>query len=195
MKELEITVKVLNTLEEAQKILLDQGFKLKESYQLNDIYLKKKTQKLCKRNILKVLSNSILLRDIILEDRNPKMITYKKKEYKNKRVLSERKYSVNITDIDKAYDLFLEIGFEKLIEVRATLYVYEKDGFEICFQNVENLGLLLEVESDKDYTGYDDNEIIKVKKQMLKDLSKYNLKLGKDYDMKKAYELIKKKLS
>ncbi len=194
MKEIEITVKCNNTLDEADKILKSKGFKIKETYQLNDIYMKKSTQKLCKRNIIKVLSNSILIRDIICVDHENKMITYKKKEYKNGKVMAEEKFNIKINDIESAYKFFLQIGFEKLIDVRSRLTVYEKDGYEICFQDVENLGLLIEVEDKSDYNSVSDDEIIKIKKQMVKDIRKYGLNVDNDYDVKKAYELIKKEL-
>ena len=194
MKEIEITVKCYNSLDEADKILKSKGFKIKESYQLNDIYMKKSTQKLCKRNILKVLSNSILIRDIICVDHENKMLTYKKKEYKNGKVTSEEKFNIKIDDIDNAYKFFLQIGFEKLVDVKSRLTVYEKDDYEICFQNVENLGLLIEVEDKSNYNNVSNEEIIKIKKQMVKEVKKYGLKVSNDYDIKKAYELIKKEL-
>ncbi len=194
MKEIEITLRVFNTLEEVDKILKAQGFKIKETYRLEDIYMKKTSSKLCKRNILKVLNNSILIRHIIEKDKENILLTYKKKEYKNKKLLAETKYNIKINDIDSAYNFFLQIGFEKLIDVNSTLIVYTNEEIELCFQNVDNLGLLLEVESNKNYIDSSDEEIEKEKTKMSKNLKKYGLNLSNDYNVKKAYELIKKEL-
>ena len=195
MRQIEITVRVNNSLKEVDKILSNQGFKIIRKSRIEDIYLKKENVKLGKRNILKVLSNSVLIRYLKVGNDIFKKLTYKKKDYKDGKVISERKFNVDIDDTQKAYNLFLELGFSDIINVNYDVIVYaNKEGLELAFQDVEGLGLLLEVENEKDFTGVSDEEIIKEKKKMVKELSKYGLKTSKDYDIKKAYELIKLKL-
>lgn len=194
MRQIEITVKVDNSLDEVHNILEKQGFKLIRTSRIEDMYLKKDGIKLGKRNILKVLSNCVLIRYLKVGNDEFKKITYKKKDYKNNKVLSEIKYNVNIDDIEKAYNLFLNLGFTKIVDVKYDVIVYEKEGLELAFQNVEGLGLLLEVENSNDFTGISDKDIIKEKRKMVKELAKLGLKTSKDYDVKKAYELIKLKI-
>lgn len=194
MRQIEITVKVENSLSEVDKILSKQGFKVIRKSRIEDIYLKKENIKLGKRNILKVLSNCVLVRYLKVGDEEFKKITYKKKDYKGNKVISEKKFNVDINDIQKAYNLFIELGFTNIVNVNYDVIVYEKDGLELAFQDVEGLGLLLEVENENDFEGVSDKDIIKEKRKMVKNLSKYGLTTSKNYDIKKAYELIKLKL-
>ena len=191
MKQIEITVRVNNSLKEVDNILIKQGFNIIRKSRIEDKYLTNSNMILTERNILKILSKSVLIRYVKTNDKEYKNITYKKKEYNKKQVLSEIKYSVNIDDINKAYDLFIELGYKKIVEVKYDAIVYSNGETELAFQNVENLGLLLEVENEKDFQNTSDKDIIKEKKKMVKELSKYKLNISKDYDIKKAYELIK----
>ena len=58
--ENEITVEVDTTLENLISILENRGFKLKEAYDLNDIYLINKLDKKC--DYLSMLNNCVLIR-------------------------------------------------------------------------------------------------------------------------------------
>ena len=109
-------------------------------------------------------------------------------------VISEEKINVNIDDTEKAEQLFAALGFKKLTDVNYDVIVYAKDELELCFQDVENLGLLLEYESLKDYTGYSNEEILKEKNEMLEEIRQYNIKITDEYDIKKAFELIEKSI-
>ncbi len=193
MRQIEITLKVYNSLKEVDKILKKQGFKMIRKSRIEDMYLKKENIKLGKRNILKVLSNCVLIRYIKNKNKEFKLLTYKKKDYNGKKVISETKYNVNIDNIEKAYNIFINLGFTKIVDVKYDVIVYEKSGLELAFQDVEGLGLLLEVENSNDFAGVSDKDIIKEKRDMVKELSKFGLNLSKDYDIKKAYELIKLK--
>ena len=123
------------------------------------------------------------------------MITYKIKEYKDDTVISEEKINVNIDNINNAIKLFNKLGFEKLINVKYDVIVYSNDNYEFAFQNVHNLGLLMEMEHPDDFTGYEYEDILKEKEKMLDIVKKYNLSIEDDYDIKKAYELILKNIS
>lgn len=87
------------------------------------------------------------------------------------------------------------LGFYKLIEVKYHVIVYEKNGKEFAFQIVENLGTLIEYENVNDFTGKSVLEINNAKKEMLKDIKEYDISITNEYDVKKAFELIKKKYS
>ena len=194
MKQIEITIKVNNDLAEVDKILTEQGFNIIRKSRVEDKYLKRDDIKLDKTNIIEVLSKCALIRYLKVGNDEFKKITYKKKEYENNNVISETKINVNIDDTEKAYELLKHLGFELLVNVFYDVIVYEKDNLELAFQDVEGLGLLLEVENGQDFTGGSNEEILKEKKNMLEEINKYGLNISQDFDVKKAYELIKEKI-
>ena len=65
MKQTEITVEVFNNLEEINKILVSQGFKVIENYHLNDYYFSKyDTISLNQMGYKEIMANSFLIRQI-----------------------------------------------------------------------------------------------------------------------------------
>ena len=123
-----------------------------------------------------------------------KKLTYKNKVYNDNVVISEEKINVSIDSIENAEKLLIALGFKNIIEVKYDVIVYKKDDIELAFQDVENLGLLLEFESTKDYEGYAYDEILLEKKKMLDIVRSFGIDTTDDYDIKKAYELIKKEV-
>lgn len=115
-----------------------------------------------------------------------KRITYKDKVYNGTTVISEEKTNVIVDSIDNAVRLFEKLGFRKIVEVNYNVIVYEKNGMELAFQDVENLGLLLEYENSNDFSGLTDEDIIKEKEKMLREIKKLNIDVEKDYDIKKS---------
>lgn len=81
MKQIEITVKVNEKIEDAFKKLENLGFNIIRESDINDIYMTSKLQELNENNIQYILKNSILLRNLKLSDKEFKRITYKNKEY------------------------------------------------------------------------------------------------------------------
>ena len=109
-------------------------------------------------------------------------------------VISEKKISLDIQDIDKAKKIFEYLGFKKLVEVKYHVVVYEKDGIEFAFQVVEDLGTLIEYENKSDFEGKTLDEINSVKKKMFEKIKNTGIKISNEIDVKKAYELIKRNL-
>ena len=81
MKQIEITVKVNENIENAYKKLEKLGFKIIRESDIKDIYMTSKLQELNINNIQYILKNSILLRNLKLADRELRKITYRNKEY------------------------------------------------------------------------------------------------------------------
>ena len=195
MKQIEITVKVNNTPDEIAKILTKQGFKIIRRSRIEDEYLTQQKKELTKDNIIDVLNSSVLIRYLKTEEHEFKKITYKIKQYKNKTVISEEKINVNIDNIENAIKLFSKLNFENLVSVKYDVIVYSDGTYEFAFQNVENLGLLLEFEHPDDFENFTTKEIMKEKEKMLKIIEDSGLSIEKDYDIKKAYELILKEIN
>lgn len=195
MKQIEITVKVNNTLDEVDKILISKGFKLIRKSRVEDEYVCPNDIKVNRENILKVLSSSVLIRYLKTQDGEFKKITYKDKKYdKNDMVISEEKINVSINDIQSAHKLFKKINFKNLVDVKYDVIVYSNNDYEFAFQNVEGLGLLLEFENENDFEGVSDEAIANEKQKMYEIIKNYGIKVENNYDIKKAYELVMQKI-
>lgn len=193
MKQIEITVRLNESLESASEKLSERGYKLIRESDIYDIYMSSKINELNKDNITTILSKCVLLRSLKLEDKEIKKITYKNKEYDEKGdVVSEKKINLNCEDLNKAYELFSNLDFEKLVEVKYHVSVYEKNGIEYAFQDVENLGVLIEYENLNDFEGKSIEEIRKEKAKMYETIVSEGLILTDELDIKKAKELILK---
>lgn len=193
MKQIEITVRLNESFESARNKLLKRGYKLIRESDIDDIYMSSKINELNKDNITDILKKSVLLRSLKLEDKEIKKITYKNKEYDEKGdVLSEEKINLNCEDLNKAYELFTRLDFEKLVEVKYHISVYEKNETQYAFQDVENLGVLIEYENSNDFEGKSVEEIQLEKNKMYESIINKGLILTNELDVKKAKELILK---
>ena len=195
MKQIEITTRVNDTIESVNDILVKQGFKIIRKSRVEDNYKTTLYNTLTKDNILDVLSKCVLIRYLNVNGGQEfKKLTYKNKVYDRDVVISEEKINVNIDDINKADKLLEVLGLKTIVNVNYDVIVYSNGIVELCFQNVENLGLLLEYENINDFEGYSNEEIMKEKYNMLEEIKRYNLNVTNDIDVKKAFELIKNRL-
>ena len=87
-------------------------------------------------------------------------------------VISEQKINLDINDIEKAEKLFEFLKFKRLVNVKYKVIVYEKD-----FNNKTI------------------NEINSEKQKMYNEIKATGIKITDEIDVKKAYELISKKLN
>jgi len=193
MKQIEITVKVKEAMQSAIEKLEMQGYKKIRESDVADIYMTQLKSKLNKDNIKEILSSCVLLRTIKIDEKEVKKITYKNKEYDNGQVISEQKVNIDCNNLEYDKKSFEYLNFEELIEVKYHVLVMEKDGIELAFQDVENLGLLIEYENNNNFENKTIEEIKEEKIKMYKEIKKLGIKITEDYDIKKAWELIVKK--
>lgn len=191
MKQIEITTNVKQSLEEVHELLIAQGFEVIRKSRVEDRYMSLEKDKLTKENILSVLMNSVLIRYLCVNgEEEYKNITYKKKDYAEDTVLTEEKIVLKVEDLEQAEKLLRALNFEKIVDVCYDVVVYKRKDLELAFQFVEDLGLLVEYESEKDYQDASKEEILEEKKRMLQELRDCQLEVSDDYDVKKAYQLI-----
>ena len=192
MKQVEITTRVLETLNSVTQKLAKQGFQIIRKSRVEDEYLTQYQGDFEQKYILEMLSSSVLLRYLDVNGKITKKITYKQKTYQNEIVMTEEKINVNCDDLDMAKKLFLALHFRPLVKVCYDVIVFSNKKIELAFQNVENLGLLVEYESEKDFSDSTEEEILLEKQQMLKEIKNLNIQTTEEIDVKKAYELIQK---
>lgn len=160
--ENEITVEVNTNMNDLIKILESKGFKLKEAYNLNDIYLINKKDK--NNDYLSMLNKCVLIRHIIEDDKENKLLTYKYKEYnKNKEITKQEKINVKVDDIDNSKLLLEKLGFEELIKIYDKLYVYATDRDELVVQSVNNKHIYIEIEDKCHYANRIYNSVDEMK--------------------------------
>ena len=160
--ENEITVEVDANLQELTSILTNKGFLLKEKYDLNDIYLINKADR--KGDFLSMLNKCVLIRHIVEEHKETKMLTYKHKEYnENKEITKQGKIKVVIDDIEKTKLLFENLGFEELIEINDQIFVYATDKDELAVQLVNGKHIYIEIEDKCNYANKTYNSIEEMK--------------------------------
>ena len=196
MEQIEVTVRVKESLEDVMEKLENVGFILIRKSQVDDLYMSQIADKLNNDNIQYILSKSVLLRYLNQDGKEIKKITYKNKKYdSSNNLLSEQKISIDCKDLEKAKELFECLEFKELIRVRYKVFVMKKDDIEFAFQIVDNLGLLLEYENTNDYAGKSDIEIEKVKDKMFREIHEFGIKTTDEMDVKKAEELIYNKIN
>ena len=194
MKQVEITLKVNNNFDEIDDILTNKGFEVIKKNRIEDIYLSQYVDELKEDNIPFILEKSVLIRRLIINDRDINSIMYKDKKYENGDQVYEEKISVDIDDIEKAKKIFFKLGFKKLVEVNYDYSVYSDGEREIVFQDVEGLGMMLEYESNEDFEGKPIESINEEKDRLIKDIKSLGLSIEDNTDIRKAIELIKKSL-
>lgn len=191
MKQIEITVRLNENIQSAMDKLEKQGFKKIRESKIDDVYMTSKLKELNKDNIQNILKKSVLLRSLKLDNKEIKKITYKNKEIDEKGdVISEQKINLDCNDLEKAKELFENLEFKELIRVKYKVVVYSKDKVEYTFQDVENLGTLIEYENVEDFEGKSLEKINNAKEKMYNEIKNTGIYITEEKDVKKAYELI-----
>lgn len=195
MKQIEITTRVLDSLNEVSEKLVKLRFKKIRTSIIDDIYMCQNAMGIEKDSIPEYLKKSVVIRYLNTGEKIFKKLTYKNKVYNaDGMTVSEEKINVDINDIDKAKSLFLALNFDEIVRVKYECIVYERDGLELALQEVDGLGLLLEYENINDFEGIVEDKIIETKKLMLQEIKNLGIKTTDEIDVKKAYELIEKRL-
>jgi len=194
MKQIEITTRVLENIDKVKEKLLKLGYQQLEAGYIDDTYFCPSLFGLRENNIADFLKRCVLVRCIRAGEDVFQKLTYKNKVFQEDVTLTEEKINVNIDDVQQAKLLLLALHFQELVQVKYDYWVYEKDGVELALQNVEGLGLLLEYEHLEDFAGKDGTTILQAKERMLQDIKNLGIKITDEYDVKKAYELITKKI-
>lgn len=141
-------------------------------------------------NIDDILKSCVLIRYLNADGKEFKKITYKNKVYDGANIVSEKKINVDCLDLSKAKELFEALDFQELVRVKYVVTVFSDGEKEFAFQDVENLGLLVEYESTKNMENYTTEQIMEEKQIMAEEIRSTGIIVENYLDVKKAYELI-----
>jgi len=173
----EVTVEVACTKKKLFDILESSGFFFKERLHITDYYFTHFNLAKVSVEFKELISNSMLIRNVVLERKyfSPEGITtliYKKKDVDEcDRCQNEQKIECTIDSVVKARRIFTSMGLKNWITKRITAYVYKRNEVELFIQEVEGIGLFIELEKYKVTKGGEDET--KAKKKMLSELVKF----------------------
>ncbi len=182
--EKEITVSVNISKKELIEFFNVNNYKQVDSFILDDIYYVENDIDLSSSS-LEILKKCIIVRSI---DDRKHYFMYKYKEYDdNENIIKEGKTKVQVISKDDA-NLFLKtIGYKELIRIVDHIDVFEKDGLQICVQDVNNKYLFIEIE---------ENDIYNSVEKMIEALDNTAIDYDKsNYFVKKAKIIFEEKYS
>lgn len=191
MREVELTIQLLDELDEVTKNVEEQGYELIQKYYIKDYYMIHKSVDLGLSNY-SILKKCLLIREV-KTDSTYKYLIYKNKEYDNNgKILSQNKVKINIDSISEVKKILELVDFHTLIEIENNSLVYKKDNIEFTIQKITDpKGLYIEMEANEEELKEKDDEIVK---EVLKNkLNSLNLKTTGDYEVKKAFISLNKR--
>lgn len=185
MQETEITVQVLDSLDNITRKLAEQGFVLKKERLMNDWYYTKYDMDAFKQmSYADMIANSFMVRRIV-DDKDLKLLTYKKKVLDSQgSVIAEEKIECKIDSVDHALNILDAARLNCWSRMEQRMLIYTKENIEFALQIVDGLGIFIEYEEDDTMLGLD--EYAKIK-HMADTLRRLGLKLGDDLSCKKVY--------
>ena len=185
MRETEITVAVLEGVNDTLDKLKSQGFDLTEKILMTDYYYSKYPDEVLGNfSYEEMIRNSFVLRKVESAVCESQLI-YKDKELdENGAVVSEEKIKCSVADFDKTAKVLSAAGLNRWIELKQNMYLFEKEEIVFMVQDVEGLGVFIEYEEDDTMEGLSTYEKIEKMATTLKGLG---LKLGDDLSCKKVY--------
>lgn len=178
----EVTVQVLCDFDEAAEIIKARGFKLSRRYKMHDTYW----AAICHldRTYKELMERSFLVRKF--DDNYGDRITYKQKIFdKNGNVISEQKTDCVIQDAAAANKIFALMKLNNWVQKTAEVKVFKKDGFEVCFQIIDAIGIFIEIEQE------DCNDIA----GLITFAKSLGLPLGEDFHVQLPYLVYLKSLA
>ena len=189
MKETEITVEVLDNVDDLIKMLKEKGFSLDSEFDMIDHYFSKENTKTLKTLDYKdIINQSFLVRE--LTHTGSKTLLFKSKEFdSNGNVIAEEKVKCNIDSIENAVKIFGLAGLNNWLKLKQHLLVFKNDKFGFAIQIVDGLGTFIEYEETEEIKHLSEQEKID---SMLNDLRSLGINFGSDYSCKKPYMKFKK---
>ena len=188
----EITLKIKGSIEEFKSFLEKRGYKITETFYLDDIFMVSNDLNLNRLSSREILAKALLIREVGTEKGvRDKCITYKKKEFdESGNILSQSSLNLRVDNLDTAEKLLTAINYKRLMHARENDVVYEKEGaVGILVKDIVGEDPLIEIETE-DIDGYRTTE------ELIEWLKKEELPVYHDnYFVKKAEIILDKLLN
>lgn len=189
----EITVRITCSIQEMYNILENKGFNIIDEFSLNDTYLIPKHLKTEQMSSREILSNAIIIRNVIqkMPYKVINKITFKRKEFDdNGNILNQTSTNCEILNINDAKKFFETIGYKSIMEIRENDVVYAKDGLQLAIKDIQNGEKLIEIET------IESDERLNTTDKLKQKINEVQIPVDtKDYFVKKAEIELKKILS
>ena len=185
MKETEITVQILDDVNDLIEMLKNKNFSLEEEFDMIDYYFSKDdTETLKKLEYIDIINHSFLVRQIIGDD-NSINLMFKSKELDEKgNVIAEEKVKTHVDNLEKAIKIFKLSGLNNWCEIKQHMLVWKRGETEFAIQIIDDLGAFIEYEETASMSSLKEQEKIDA---MLADLKGLGINIGNDYSCKKVY--------
>ncbi len=184
-REVEILTEVKDTKQNALKSL--RGFKFEGEKETHDIYFFDPKREHLKPTSGGRLENSFRLR----QKGNISYLTYKKDNFKpdGSWVCSDE-HETGVSDYGATKAILMHLGAEILTEIKCTKHIFRNEKYEIVLEEVENLGIFLEVECLNDI---EENKVNEEKKRIWEFINSLGIKIGGELDAGKPELMLRRK--
>ena len=155
-EENEITVKVTCSNDELIKHLTNKGFNEGRKFTLDDYYLIPKDLHIENLTTREILAKAIIIRYIVDDGKIIQKITFKKKNINKKgEILSQKATNCYILDFRAGINLFNELGYYEIMNIKESDVIYYKDKIELALKFIENSNTLIEIETNDNFDTID----------------------------------------
>lgn len=155
-EENEITVKVTCSNDELIKHLTNKGFNEDREFTLDDYYLIPKDLDIENLTTREILAKAIIIRYIVDDGKIIQKITFKKKNINEKgEILSQKATNCYILDFRAGINLFNELGYYEIMNIKESDVIYYKDKIELALKFIENSNTLIEIETNDNFDTID----------------------------------------
>lgn len=166
MIEVEILVNINNNLDEARTALSIYNYSYSE--EIIDNYFCAKDSNRFNLNESGKLNECLRIREILNQKKY--FFTYKNDVYENGKWIYSDEFETEISDDLAIKNILNHLGYIPLIKVVNKKYIYKFNSYKIILEDVQNLGIFLEIELNKNIDASDvDIEKNKIR-QLLKSI-------------------------
>jgi len=183
MKEVEILVEVLDS----QDLVLNKlkKFKSKGARKIIDLYFYHP-----EKENMQVMNKRYPTEWLRLRKMGDKQyLAYKLDYFEGSKWLYSDEHETEISDIEAMKKILSSLGFKKLLELKIQKETFLTDDYEIDLEDVENLGLFLEVER---LNLNDSEDVTKVKKEIQQFIDDLSIKVSEELNFGKPELMLKK---
>lgn len=139
MEEHEITLRVTVSMEELVELLKKNGYKEKNEFLLDDVYLiPKEFSDIDKYDERRLLNMSVRIRSYIMDSNPRNELVKKDKEFDDdNQIIKETKYICRIQNIDEAHSLLKSLGYIELLRIQQKAYTFKNEKYEMVVSHID----------------------------------------------------------